>query len=163
MTRSIRFAAPGGFGAPAQARARGRFPASADAAAEPIPAINTTPLIDVMLVLLIIFIISIPIATHKVPLDLPAPGPPAAPRPFHQLSLDAAGRMHWNGGAIADRQLAPLLGQLVADPSGPELHILVDAETRYERVDQALATIRRVGVTRLGFIGNERFASAIDG
>ena len=162
MTRSIRFAAPAGFGA--QARARGRFPASADAAVEPIPAINTTPLIDVMLVLLIIFIISIPIATHKVPLDLPIPGPtPPRERPFHQLSLDAAGRMHWNGGAIADRQLAPLLGQLVADPSGPELHILVDAETRYERVDQTLATILRVGVTRLGFIGNERFASAIDG
>ena len=144
MARSMRFA-----------------PATAEAAAEPISAINTTPLIDLMLVLLIMFIISIPIATHKVPLDLPQPGPVIEQRPFHQLSLDAAGRLHWNGGAIADRQLAPLLGQLAADPAGPELHILVDAETRYERVDQTLATIRRVGVTRLGFIGNERFAAAI--
>jgi biopolymer transport protein ExbD len=134
-----------------------------EAAAEPIVEINTTPLIDLMLVLLVMFIVTIPIATHKVPLDLPTPDlTPAPQRAFHRLALDAGGGLHWNGSAIDDSRLAPLLGQLAADPAEPELHVQVDGETRYERVDQTLATIRRLGVTRLGFVGNERFASAID-
>ena len=133
-------------------------------AAEPVPTINTTPLIDLMLVLLIMFILSIPIATHKVPLDLPGGPPPVVPDPpaAHRLGLDAGGRYWWNGRAIGDAQLTPLLTQVAADPADPELHILVDAETRYERVDQTLAAIHRAGVTRLGFVGNERFAGALD-
>jgi len=131
-------------------------------AAEPISTINTTPLIDLMLVLLIMFILSIPIATHKVPLDLPS-GPPvkAEPPVVHRLALDAGGRFFWNGRAIGDAQLTPLLGQVAADPRDPELHIQVDAETRYERVDETLAAIHRAEVTRLGFVGNERFAGAL--
>lgn len=143
-----------------------RYVATPEAAAQPISAINTTPLIDLMLVLLIMFILSIPIATHKVPLDLPSPGPTptaAVPPPVHRLSLDAAGHLHWNGRAIADPQLNPLLARVAADPTDPELHILVDGDTRYERVDETLAAIHRAGVVRLGFVGNERFASAIDG
>ena len=131
--------------------------------AEPISVINTTPLIDLMLVLLIMFILSVPVATHKLPLDLPGEGPPPPERPaFHRLGLDSAGRYHWNGQAIADSGLAPRLAALAADPAEPELQIAADAETRYERVDQTLAAVRRAGITRLGFVGNERFATAFD-
>ena len=134
-----------------------------ESAVEPVPTINTTPLIDLMLVLLVMFILSIPIATHKVPLDLPRPGPAPAEAPAaHRLALDADGALFWNGRAIAESALAPLLARAAADPGRPELHILVDPETRYERVDVTLAAIRRAGVTRLGFVGNERFAAALD-
>jgi biopolymer transport protein ExbD len=143
------------------------FAAAGERPAEPISTINTTPLIDLMLVLLIMFILAVPVATHKVPLDLPTAAPPPTepvPPPLvHRLSLDAAGRLDWNGRAVTDRQLLPLLAQLAREPSDPELHIDVDPETRYERVDIILAEIRRAGVTRLGFVGNERFARAIDG
>ena len=129
--------------------------------AEPEPMINTTPLIDLMLVLIVMFIVSVPIATHKVPLDLPS-GPPGAPAPAHRLALDAAGRLSWDGRPIADAALPPLLARLAADPSEPELHIAADAETRYERVDHILATIARAGIRRMGFVGNERFARMMD-
>ena len=128
---------------------------------EPISVINTTPLIDLMLVLLIMFILSVPVATHKLPLDLPTTG--GGPQPaFHRLSLDAAGRFYWNGQAIADSELRPRLAAVAADPAEPELQIAADAETRYERVDQTLAVVRRAGITRLGFVGNERFAASLD-
>ena len=133
------------------------------AAAEPFPTINTTPLIDLMLVLLVMFIISIPIATHKVPLDLPPPNPGTEePPPVHQLDLDAAGRLFWDGRPIPDAALTPLLVRMAADPTEPELHIAVDGEARYERVDETLATIGRAGITRMGFVGNERFAEMMD-
>lgn len=145
--------------------ARRPHDAPRQAAAEPILEINTTPLIDLMLVLLVMFIISVPVATHKVPLDLPSGPPPVVPEPppVHRLGLDAAGRLFWDGRAIGDAQLTPLLARLAADPAEPELHISVDAETLYERVDETLAAIRRAEVTRLGFVGNERFAGAIGG
>ena len=131
--------------------------------AEPISTINTTPLIDLMLVLLIMFILSVPVATHSVPLDLPSNGPPPQEQPIvHRLSLDASGRLDWNGRAVADPQLPRLLAQMMAQTNDPELQINVDPETRYERVDIVLATIRRAGVTRLGFVGNERFSGALD-
>jgi biopolymer transport protein ExbD len=128
---------------------------------EPGPVINTTPLIDVMLVLLVMFIILVPVATHKVPLDLPSdePGPVAV---AHRLDLDAAGRLFWDGRPIAEAALPHQLARLAADPADPELHVAVDGETRYERVDETLAAIRRAGVTRMGFIGNERFAAMMD-
>lgn len=128
--------------------------------AEPAPFINTTPLIDLMLVLLVMFIVSIPIATHKLPLDVPQGGL-AAPRPFHRLDLDAGGRLFWDGRLIHDSGLAGRLAQMAADPSEPELHIAAHAETRYERVNQTLAVVRRSGITRLGFVGNERFVGAL--
>ena len=128
---------------------------------EPGPVINTTPRIDVMLVLLVMFIILVPVATHKVPLDLPSgePGPIAV---AHRLDLDAAGRLFWDGRPIAEASLPHHLARVAADPADPELHVAVDGETRYERVDETLAAIRRAGVTRMGFIGNERFAAMMD-
>ena len=132
------------------------------AEAEPISVINTTPLIDLMLVLLIMFILSVPVATHQVPLDLPSGVPPPERPAFHRLNLDAAGRIYWDGQAIADSELGPRLAAVAAAPAEPELHIAADSETRYERVDQTLAAVRRAGVTRLGFVGNERFARSLD-
>jgi biopolymer transport protein ExbD len=128
---------------------------------EPGPVINTTPLIDLMLVLLVMFIVSIPVATHKVPLDLPSgePGPVAV---VHRLDLDAAGRLFWDGRPIAEAALPRQLARLAADPGDPELHIAADGATRYERVDETLAAIRRAGITRMGFVGNERFAAMMD-
>ena len=131
--------------------------------AEPatISEINTTPLIDVMLVLLIMFIITIPMATHKVPLDLPRPSlTPLPPRPFHQLEIEANGSLLWNGESLSADQLRGHLGQLAADPATPELRVHANSEARYERVDQILALLRFAGVQRLGFVGNERYSRA---
>jgi biopolymer transport protein ExbD len=129
----------------------------------PIAAINTTPLVDVMLVLLIMFIMIIPVTSHKVPLDLPT-GPPSVtstPPPSHRLDIYVDGGLTWDGGAIAPAALAGRLAALAADPAEPELHLNVDGEARYEQVDQILGQIRVAGVTRLGFVDNGRFASAI--
>jgi biopolymer transport protein ExbD len=128
--------------------------------AEPatISEINTTPLIDVMLVLLIMFIITIPSATHKVPLDLPSSEITPRGQPFSQLDIDPNGGLSWNGAALPDGQLEVRLLQLAADPGLPELRLNVASEARFERVDQILAMIRLAGVERLGFIGNERYA-----
>jgi biopolymer transport protein ExbD len=127
----------------------------------PIVAINTTPLVDVMLVLLIMFIIIIPAATHKVPLDLPAPAPRAAvPPPVHQLGIAAGGALSWDGAALPAAALRGRLTALVADPARPELHLNADSEARYEQVDQILAQIQGAGVTRLGFVNNEQYRRA---
>lgn len=129
----------------------------------PISAINTTPLIDMMLVILIMLIVSIPLSTHKVPLDLPTVPPvPPPPVPIHRLDIQASGALVWDGQALPAAALPARLGAFQADPSRPVLELNADGETRYERVDQILADIRRAGVTRLGFVGNERFASGLD-
>ena len=127
---------------------------------QPIAEINTTPLVDVMLVLLIMFIITIPVSSHKVPVDLPQSGD-GAPPTIHRLDLDAAGRLFWDGQPVDGRALDARLAAHVADPDAPVLHMNTDAETRYERFDEVLAAVRRAGVTRLGFLGQDRFASAI--
>jgi len=131
--------------------------------AQPIAEINTTPLVDVMLVLLIMFILVIPVTSHKVPVDLPQAGPtPPAPPPVHRLDLDAAGRLYWDGLAIAPAELTPRLAGMAADPSQPVLHMNAHDETRYERFDETLAAVRRAGIDRLGFVGQQRFAGALD-
>ncbi|MFS0738326.1 biopolymer transporter ExbD [Sphingomonas sp. 1P06PA] len=131
-------------------------------AAEPalFGEINTTPLIDVMLVLLIMMILTVPITTHKVPLDLPQAGPTAgAPRPTHRLALDPAGALSWDGVPIAIAELPRRLAAHVADPAAPQLTLRAEAETPYLRFDETLATIQRAGVTRLGLVDNGRFVS----
>ena len=145
---------------PAKAR---RFSLLRPAAAEPgtIVEINTTPLIDVMLVLLIMFIITIPVASHKVPLDLPRPSvTPLPQRPWHQLDIAANGSLAWNGTALPADQLQGRLLQLAADPGMAELRVNAASEARFERVDEIVAQIRFAGVARLGFVGNERYGRA---
>jgi biopolymer transport protein ExbD len=128
----------------------------------PIAEINTTPLVDVMLVLLIMFILIIPVTSHKLPVDLPQPGR-TTPAPVHRLDLDAAGRLFWDGREVGAREFAARLAVLATDPAQPVLHMNADGETRYERFDEILAAVRRAGITRLGFVGMQRFAPAIAG
>lgn len=143
------------------ARGLNRFrPAPADSA--PIATINTTPMIDMMLVLLILFIVSIPIRTHNVPLDLPQPGPGRPDlRPVHRLDLNAAGQTRWNGRQVDEIALRRALLAHARDPARPDLHLNADGEARYERVDQVLAEIRRAGITRLGLVNQTAFDRAI--
>ena len=130
----------------------------------PISAINTTPLVDVMLVLLIMFIMIIPVASHKVPLDLPqGPPPPVpAPPPVHRLDIRANGALLWDGRQVDFGSLPARFRALAADPANPELHLNPEAEANYGQVDVILAQIRRAGVRRLGFLDNQRFAGALD-
>jgi biopolymer transport protein ExbD len=128
---------------------------------DPIGTINTTPLIDVMLVLLVMFIIIVPTATHKVPLDLPQATPTdLPPPPAHRLDIAADGALSWDGAPIAAATLDAHLGALAADPARPELQLRADSEARYEQIDRILAQIGRARITRLGFVGNERYADA---
>lgn len=128
----------------------------------PIAAINTTPLVDVMLVLLIMFIMIIPVVSHKVAVDLPGPPPPvpAAPPPSHRLDIAASGALMWDGEAIRAASLPGHLIALAADPADPVLQLNADGEARYEQVDQILALIRTAGITRMGFVNNHAFARA---
>jgi biopolymer transport protein ExbD len=146
---------------PVRRSALARFRAT-PADTRPIATINTTPMIDMMLVLLILFIVSIPIRTHNVPLDLPQPGP-ARPdqRPVDRLDVDAAGQARWNGIAMDGLALRRALAAHVRDPQPRDLHFNADGAARYERVDQLLADVRRAGVTRLGMMFRREFDRAI--
>jgi biopolymer transport protein ExbD len=126
--------------------------------APPISELNTTPLIDVMLVLLIMFIVTMPLATHKVAVDLPQPGPPTdKPEPVvHRLNMDGAGRLSWNGEPVAQ---ASLPARIAAMAATDELHLRAESDTPYDRFDHVLATIKRAGVERLGLVDNRRFGA----
>ena len=127
---------------------------------EVVVDINTTPLIDVMLVLLIMLIITIPIQTHAVRLDLPQgnPPPPPVPPPVVTISIDFDGSIAWNGEAIPDE--ASLVSHLVnaaALPTQPEVHVQPDRLTSYKYVAHVLADAQRLGLDKLGIVGNEQF------
>ncbi|KQN06546.1 biopolymer transporter ExbD [Sphingobium sp. Leaf26] len=126
----------------------------------PISDLNTTPLIDVMLVLLIMFIITIPIQTHSIGIDLPgqATEQPIAMNPVkNKVTIDAGGVIRWNGAAIDRLTLRRYLATSLRLPVEPELQFQPDADARYLTVDEVLADIKRSGVTNLGFVGNERY------
>lgn len=128
----------------------------------PMSEMNTTPLIDVMLVLLIMFIITIPIQTHSVGIDLPGPAKelPIRMDPVkNKVTIDAGGLIRWNGTAIDRSMLRRYLAASLRMPVEPELQFEPDAAARYVAVDEVLADIRRSGVTKLGFVGNERYAA----
>ncbi|RVT41901.1 ExbD/TolR family protein [Sphingobium algorifonticola] len=129
---------------------------------EPMMEMNTTPLIDVMLVLLIMFIITIPIQTHAVKIDLPQNAPPtdSVVDPIkNKVAIDAAGTITWNGSPIDLLTLRLYLKQSLAMPVEPELQFQPDAQTRYVVVDQVLAEIKRANVTKMGFVGNEQYGN----
>src|SRR3954469_7842726 len=136
--------------------------AYASVAEQPISNVNVVPLIDVLLVLLIMFIITIPIMTHSVKIDIPQGPLPVVPvePEIHQLALDSASRLAWDGTPIAEGALPARLATFRA--AGPDgvLHFRAEADTRYEDFDRILADVKRAGVTRLGFVGNDRFAGA---
>ncbi len=122
--------------------------------AQPISALNTTPLIDVMLVLLIMLIVTIPSLTHKVSVDLPQGDPLAHPALPSRLDIAADGSLSWDGARIRDAQLPALLKSTVGADTA--LLIKTDEAARYERFDTVLAVIKRAGVTKLGFVGHEQ-------
>jgi biopolymer transport protein ExbD len=134
---------------------------SGGAEGEPMMDINTTPLIDVMLVLLIMFIITIPVQTHAVKLDLPqntnAPPPPILPVK-NEVRIDRAGMIYWNGSPINLTVLRQYLDQTQVMNPVPELHLRPDSDARYEVVDEVLAVTKRANVSKMGFIGNESYA-----
>jgi biopolymer transport protein ExbD len=116
--------------------------------------INMTPLVDVMLVLLIIFIITVPVMKHSVEVDLPrASSRPEGAKPETvRLSVDAQGAYFWNESRIEDRDLERMLKDAAAKNPQPELHIRGDKAVRYERVAQALSAAQRAGLRKIGFI-----------
>jgi biopolymer transport protein ExbD len=128
--------------------------------ADPMLDMNTTPLIDVMLVLLVMFIITVPIQSHAVKLDLPRPQPGPIVNPVRNLvEITPVGTLLWNGSPITETGLAGALAASRQLPAEPELHLRPAPEARYGAVDRVLAIIKREQVGKLGFVGNERYAA----
>jgi biopolymer transport protein ExbD len=135
-----------------------RRPASESA--EPMMDINTTPLIDVMLVLLIMLIITIPIQLHAVKLNMPIGTPPPndAKPEVVRIDIDAQSVALWNGEAVTvGEALQQRMEEVAARAVQPEVHIRPDRKARYEVVAAVLATAQRIGLTKIGIIGSEQF------
>lgn len=120
----------------------------------PMSEINTTPLVDVMLVLLVIFIITAPLLTHAVKIDLPqASSQPLPEKPeLVSVSIDAAGKYYWNNQPLTQAQLKAKLGIAAKQMPQPELNIRADKETRYQLLASLMADINNAGITKLGFV-----------
>jgi biopolymer transport protein ExbD len=119
---------------------------------------NTTPLIDVMLVLLVMLIVAIPIQTHAVKIDLPNGPPPPVPLPAIDLEIDFDGTPIWNGTPVPSRgQLANYFVTSAARIPQPEIHVRPNRLAKYDVVARTLADAQRLGVARIGFVGNEQY------
>lgn len=120
----------------------------------PMSEINTTPLVDVMLVLLVIFIITAPLLTHAVKIDLPqASSQPLPEKPeMISLSIDAAGKYYWNNQALSQSELKARLNAAASQKPQPELNIRADKETRYQVLASLMADINNAGIVKLGFV-----------
>ncbi|WP_317201292.1 biopolymer transporter ExbD [Janthinobacterium sp.] len=117
--------------------------------------INVTPMVDVMLVLLVIFILSAPIFTHAIQLELPrAPAAAAAQKPAASvtLAIDAKGAVFWNDAAVTPAALEARLSETAAQAAQPELQLRADKDTRYEVVAQVMAAAQSKGLSKLSFI-----------
>ena len=126
----------------------------------PMMDINTTPLIDVMLVLIIMLIITIPIQTHAVKMNMPVgpSSPPPKPPEIVRIDVDFDGTIGWNGVLVADRtELENRLAQVAALPDQPEVHLRPNKLVSYKVVAMVMASAQRLGVTKIGLIGNEQF------
>jgi biopolymer transport protein ExbD len=127
---------------------------------EPMIEMNMTPLIDVMLVLLIMFIITIPIQTHAVKMNMPVgtSSPPPKPPEIVRIDVDFDGTIGWNGTIVADRnELEAKLATIAALPDQPEVHLRPNKLVTYKVVAMILASAQRLGVTKIGIVGNEQF------
>jgi biopolymer transport protein ExbD len=124
----------------------------------PMSEINTTPLVDVMLVLLVIFIITAPLLTHAVKIDLPqASSQPLPEKPqVISVSIDGAGKMYWNDAPMVEGELKVKLQQIAKQEPQPELHIRADKETRYQILAEVMADAQNAGVTKLGFVSEPK-------
>ena len=126
----------------------------AQAPSQPMAEINVTPLVDVMLVLLVIFIITAPLLASAIKLDLPAvkAAPAAARGDTIRLTLDSEGRYFWNDQLVTDDELPRRLAEAAKVQPQPELHLRADKDTRYDRLARVMAAAQEAGLTRLGFV-----------
>ena len=131
-----------------------------NAGPDPMAEINTTPLIDVMLVLLIMFIITIPTQTHSVSVDLPTGPPPPGivDRTKNKIVIESDGAILWNGASVSRDQLRHYLELTKRVQPAPELHLQPHPAARYQVVDEVLAITKRANVEAMGFVGNEAYA-----
>lgn len=123
----------------------------------PMSEMNTTPLIDVLLVLLIMFIITIPLQSHAVKLDLPS-GSQIIDSVRNRIVVTETGQLLWNGAPVSPDQLSAQLAAVGNMPEQPEVQLQPEPLARYALVDEVLAMTKRAEVTRLGFVGNEQYA-----
>ena len=130
---------------------------------DPMMDINTTPLIDVMLVLLIMFIITIPVQTHAVKLDLPVDNPNNTPPPIdpvkNKVIVMPDNSVLWNGAPVSLVTLRQYLDITTTMQPVPELHLQPHPQARYEMVDEVLAVTKRANIESMGFVGNEAYAN----
>ena len=127
---------------------------------EPIMDINTTPLIDVMLVLLVMLIITIPIQLHSVNLNLPTgnPPPPLVKPEVLKIDIDARGVIYFNGEVIPDRAaVEEKFKAYAAQGVQPELHLRPDKAAKYDTVAMVMASAQKLGLTKIGIVGSEQF------
>ena len=127
---------------------------------EPLMDINTTPLIDVMLVLLVMLIITIPIQTHAVKLDMPtgSPPPPLVLPEVVTIDIDFDGTISWNDEVIPDRQtMEAKMRAAAAQDVQPEVHVRPNKLAKYKYVAEVMASAQRIGLSKLGMVGNEQF------
>ena len=126
---------------------------------EPVMEMNMTPLIDVMLVLLILFIITIPIQTHAVKMNMPIPSnaQPKEPRPPIRVDVDFDGTIGWNGIAVSRDELQSKLRDVAAEADQQEVHLRPNKLVTYKNVVFVMASAQRLGVTKIGLVGNEQF------
>ncbi len=127
---------------------------------EPLSAINTTPLIDVLLVLLIVLVMAVPLATHSLEVVLPGEAPPA---PFHPdpvrnlLTIETDGSLRWNGRPLSDTALAGQLAEVRAMTPEPQVQFRPAADASYERSAHVLLIVKQSRISNFGFLGNERY------
>jgi biopolymer transport protein ExbD len=121
---------------------------------QPMVEINTTPLVDVMLVLLVIFMVTAPLFTHAVKIDLPQAQSQLNPdRPTTiALAIDGAGKIYWNDEPISEEALAGRFSQAAAETAQPELHLRADRDTRYQVIAKIMADAQRAGLRKIGLV-----------
>lgn len=130
---------------------------------EPMLDMNVVPLIDILLVLLIMFIITIPVQTHAVKLDLPQNQDQQTPPPVdpvkNKVVITASNQILWNGAPVSPQQLRLYLDATQQMDPVPELHLQPEPNARYALVDEVLAITKRAHVEKMGFVGNEAYAT----
>lgn len=129
----------------------------------PMAEINTTPLVDVMLVLLVIFIITAPLLTHAVRIDLPkASSQPLPEKPeVISVAIDAAGKMYWNDTPLVEGELVARLKQASTQNPQPELNVRADKETRYQVLAEVMANAQNAGINKMGFVSEPKGSEAL--
>ena len=125
---------------------------------QPMAEINTTPLVDVMLVLLVIFIITAPLLTHAIKIDLPQASSQTLPEKPEviSVSIDALGKMYWNDTPMIAGEFKVKLQEIAAKKPQPELNIRADKETRYQVLAELMADAQKAGITKLGFVSEPK-------